>query len=63
MAYFQYQKGAIEEVRMRSALGPLLGNVSVRGRARWKRIRQNFVPAYREYVDHLIDEAGGSSDS
>jgi len=55
IAYFQFERGAIDEARLRSALGVLmLGNPRVN--AFWERNKGNFVKPYREYVDRLIAE-------
>ena len=55
MAYFQYERGAIDEVRLRSALQILnLDNPNVRDF--WELRQQNFVESYRNYINRLIDE-------
>jgi hypothetical protein len=60
MAYFQYERGAIDEMRLQSALKPLtdaFGNQFVRDF--WERMQENFVPSYRAYVNRhmaVIDE-------
>ena len=60
MAYFQYENGAIDEPRLRSALGPLIGILNVEYvKERWLTIRSNFVPEYRNYMDRLIEEVNG----
>ena len=55
MAYFQYQRGAIDEERLRSVIRVLnLGNARVR--QEWARNQDNFVAPYRDYINKLIDE-------
>jgi hypothetical protein len=57
MAYFQYQRGVIDESRLRSVLRVLnLGNRRVQ--QAWAESRENFVGPYRAYVDSLIAESG-----
>ncbi len=55
IAYFQFQRGAIDETRLRSALKVLsLGSPKVQ--EFWERNQGNFVEPYRKYVNRLIDE-------
>jgi len=55
MAYFQFENNAISEQRMLSALGPLKGRLDEPYvQKRWDKIKANFVPSYRHYVDQLI---------
>ena len=55
MAYFQYERGAIDEDRLNSALNIL--NFSNPGmREHWKGSRQNFVESYRTHIDKIIEE-------
>ena len=55
IAYFQFERGAIDEARLRSALRVLnLGNPRVRNF--WDQNQRNFVEPYRNYVNRLIDE-------
>ena len=55
MAYFQYERGAIDEARLRSALQILtLDNPNVRDF--WESRQLNFVKSYRNYINRLIDE-------
>lgn len=55
MAYFQYQRGAIDEKRLRSVIRVLnLGNP--RARNEWNRSQDNFVADYRDYINKLIAE-------
>jgi hypothetical protein len=55
MAYFQYERGAIDEERLRSVLQPLnLGDRRVR--EFWKERQYNFSSGYRDYMNELIAE-------
>jgi hypothetical protein len=56
MAYFQYERGAIDEERLRSVLKPLnLSEPLVRDF--WNRNQENFTREYREYLNALISVA------
>lgn len=56
IAYFQYERGVIDEARLRSALNVLmLGHPRVQ--AFWNDARGSFVESYQEYVDQLIAES------
>ena len=55
MAYFQYQRGAIDEKRLRSVIRVLnLGNPRARNES--NRSQDNFVADYRDYINKLIAE-------
>jgi hypothetical protein len=55
MAYFQFQRGAINETQLRSVLGVLaLSNPRVQ--TFWDENQKFFVESYRDYVNQLIDE-------
>ena len=57
MAYFQYERGAIDEARLRSSLAPLITELHYRYvRNRWLVVQGNFVESYRTYMNSLIDE-------
>jgi hypothetical protein len=61
MAFFQYQRGAINESRLRSTLAPLIGLLSSPyGREQWQRRQKNFVPEFQDYVNRLLDEVEAS---
>lgn len=53
MAYFMFERGVIDEDRLRSALQPLplAGEI---GRNFWKQRKFVFVRSYQDYVDRLI---------
>jgi hypothetical protein len=55
IAYFMYERGAIDELRLQSTLKPLplYGET---GRAFWTRHRDKFVAGYQQYVDQLLLE-------
>lgn len=55
MAYFQYERGAIDEERLRSVLRVLRLN-NPRVQAFWEANKQNFVASYRAYINQLISE-------
>lgn len=55
MAYFQYERGAIDEERLRSVLRPLNLN-DPRVRRFWSQNQENFTKAYGEYLNALIAE-------
>ncbi len=63
IAFFQYERGAIDEARLRSAL-EILGLTIPEMRAFWQTSRENFVVSYRHYIDSLIEEfeAKGTQD-
>lgn len=54
MAYFQYERGAIEQDRLNSVLAilSLVLNSPV-GRARWENAKRNFSNSYVEYLETL----------
>ena len=52
-AFFMYERGAISEERLRSALGPVPIH-TVAGREFWKGFKQVFSEGYRDYIDTLI---------
>jgi len=55
MAFFLYERGAIDETRLRSALRVLnLGNPRVQ--EFWDRNQRNFVESYKDYVNKLLEE-------
>jgi len=55
MAYFQYQRGAIDEARLRSVIEVLaLGDPRVRNE--WNSDQHYFVAAYRDYINNLVIE-------
>ena len=55
IAYFMYERGAIDENRLRSSLRPipLYGEA---GRSFWEQNKGNFVKAYQQYIDTLLEE-------
>ena len=55
MAFFQYERGAIDEARLRSAL-QILDLENPNARDFWESVQQNFVESYRNYINRLIDE-------
>ncbi len=61
MAYFQYERGAIDESRLSSAL-KILNLPDPKMRAFWKRVRGNFVEDYRRHIDGMINEIESEGD-
>lgn len=55
IAYFQFERGAIDEDRLRSSL-KVLNLENPRVRNFWDRMQGNFVEPYRNYVNQLIVE-------
>lgn len=59
MAYFQYERGAINESQLRSVLSPL--NLShARVQSFWKSSQKNFADGYRGYINKMIREKNAS---
>jgi hypothetical protein len=48
-----YERGAIDEDRLRSALAPLPIYTQI-GRDFWNEAKHSFTEGYRNYVDRLI---------
>ena len=57
MAYFQFERGVIDEVRLRSALGVLRFN-NPRVQEFWRRNELYFVESYRNHINQMISEIG-----
>ncbi len=55
MAYFMYERGVIDEDRLRSTLRPLPLSGAT-GIEFWNRNKFVFVERYKQYVDALIEE-------
>lgn len=56
MAYFQFEKGAISEERMRSAMAPLVLRLQYpQVRDHWQTTKFVFVPEFQAYIDHEIE--------
>ena len=57
MAFFQYQRGAIDESRLRSALAPMIGVLrNPYSSSLWQTRQNNLVPEFRDYVNSILDE-------
>ena len=55
MAYFQYERGAIDESRLRSTLEPLIQTLDNQyARDYWNQVQGNFVQSYRAYVNQQL---------
>ena len=58
MAFYMYERGAIDESRLRSAIAPItLNNPLVRNH--WEKYKLSFTEEYRDYVDALIADLDG----
>jgi len=53
MAYFMYERGAISEDRLRSALRPI-PLTSQRSRDFWNQYKNSFTTEYQNYIDNMI---------
>lgn len=62
IAFFQFERGAIDEARLRSSL-QVLNLRSPRVQAFWERNQGNFVEPYRNYINRLIDEITAEQES
>ncbi|MDJ0940468.1 MAG: hypothetical protein QNJ00_11965 [Woeseiaceae bacterium] len=58
LAYFQFQKGIIDEERLRSGMGLLVNYLALPTvRRHWDERKEGFVTEYRDYIDQLIEDA------
>jgi len=58
LAYLQYQRGLIDEERLRSGLGLLVNLLDLPFvQAHWKQARSGFTESYQSFVNKLIEEA------
>ena len=58
MAFYMYERGAIDDSRLRSAIAVLaLNNPMVRNH--WEKYKLSFVEEYRDYIDALIADLDG----
>ena len=53
LAFYMYERGAIDEERLRSAIAPVPINSEV-GRDFWERQKGSFTQNYRKYLDDQI---------
>lgn len=53
MAFFMYERGAISEDRLRSALRPI-PLTSQRSRDFWDQHKNSFTKEYQNYIDNMI---------
>ena len=57
LAFFQYERGVIDELRLRSVLSPLQAIFRTQiGMEEWEYFRPNFVESFRDFVDEHIQE-------
>ena len=58
MAFYQFERGMLPEARMNSAAVLFLDGVSLPLYSTfWEDVRDNFVPSFREFVDHRVAES------
>ena len=58
MAFYMYERGAIDESRLRSAIAPItFDNPMVRNH--WEKYKLSFAEEYRDYIDALIADLDG----
>ena len=62
LAYFMYERGAIDESRLRSALGPV-PVWSEAGQEFWERRKNAFSENYRNHIDSLIQSTNATGSS
>jgi len=61
MAYFQFEKGAISEERLKSAMAPLVLRLEYpQVKEHWEKTKTVFVPAYQAYIDNEIEGVTGA---
>jgi hypothetical protein len=62
MAFYMFERGAIDESRLRSAISPItLSNPLVRNQ--WEMYKLSFAEEYRGYIDKLIADLDGDLES
>ena len=58
LAYLQYEKGFIDEERLRSGLGLLVNLLALPSvQAHWNQARSGFTESYQTFINKLIEEA------
>ena len=62
LAYYMYERGAINEDRLQSALAPLPIDSEV-GRDFWEGRKVAFTENYRLYIDQMIARSAGNDSS
>jgi len=61
MAFFQFERGAIDELRLRSALPPMIDLLRYPySNKLWQTRQRNLVPAFRNYVNAVLDDIESS---
>jgi hypothetical protein len=57
MAYFQYERGAIDEKRLNSVLRVVTDRLERPYiRSVWDQARDRFIPEYRDYIENLMSK-------
>ena len=63
LAYLQYQRGIIDEERLRSGMGLLIPFLEYpQVQQHWQRAKRGFVQSYVAYIDSLIVELNQASE-
>ena len=61
MAFFQFERGAIDEIRLRSALPPMIDLLKYPYSNRlWQTRQNNLVPEFKNYVNAVLNDIEGS---
>ena len=56
MAYFLFERGAIDEARLNSAICPLADNLrKPAAQEFWAKYKSNFVKPFQNYIDRLLE--------
>jgi hypothetical protein len=62
MAFYEYERGMLSEVRLNSALRPLLSSIHKPiVRSFWEEVGPNQVPEFRDYMNRRIVESARSA--
>jgi len=58
LAYYQYERGIIDEERLLSVMSPLTGPLrsSSKVRVLWDNRKVGMVKGFRDYIDNYIEE-------
>jgi hypothetical protein len=57
LAFLQFQRGIIDEKRLRSGMGLLVNYLEYPTvRQHWDQAKSSFVEEYRNYIDYLVQE-------
>ena len=57
MAFFQFERGAIDETRLKSVLPPMIDLLRYPySNSLWQTRQENLVPEFRDYANAILDE-------